>query len=210
MVEHVHGSGITVSYTYIHENLGHYTCAASILCQVSAMAVTDPKKFGECSQLLFDQLKDKTQMIFVVAPVNYRQVTRGYGAHYYATADFMDWLIENKKGVVIESPITANLRHDLAMPSIVQGWIWITPAVADKMCVLPESGGIHNVESVKSLADNEKLREDVRTFDTLINPDWADRARFTRAKANWNKDRPTFVATKVERKIARRRELFGE
>ena len=146
--------------------------------------------------------------VFMSAPVNYGSRVRANGWGAVATiGDFVKWLIDNKIGVVTESPIVRNQNYPHNNNfSLCRGWIWNPPA---HVAHTTDKGNFYNTDAIPTLEQvAENLQEDSRARkvkDQYQNPGykdpesldvWRQRATDTRytgltqadaARFGWNK-----------------------
>lgn len=97
---------------------------------------------------------------------NTEGVNRGATAEYavripgFKVHDFVQWLVENKHGIVTGSPVTASQYHQSGKGnfSVNQGWIWIPPGF--EPLTIPDTAFVSNLES---LGTEEEYFQTLRT-----------------------------------------------
>ncbi len=126
--------------------------------------------------------------ILLASPVNYKSKTRR--EKDFVTADFVNWLIENKIGMVTASPVFANPNYSLEPESIslCQIWVWCPPSMLEKGFVLADSAGIHNEPggAYQGLQRHMDTME-VDKLDDLLAPKYAKLPQYSKARETWEK-----------------------
>ncbi len=110
------------------------------------------------------------------------------------TKDFVDFLIENKLGVVVEAPAVVNYNHSWAAGSVslFQAWIWIPPIHITEKRILSGTEGIHNMpdEENSLVALEDKYPYANQEFTKQFGQEsWGKVRRFAKVRASWNKRR---------------------
>jgi hypothetical protein len=185
----------------------NFTCASAVLWNVNfvrnidnynmyghmgATLVPEAERY-ELYQKLVDRFEANTFMVQMVGVVNggtaarLRHYLSSENKHGYHTADFANFLITKKIGVVMESPIFVNMYHKWDGPSICQSWHWFSPSTFMEGAFVEHTGGIHGMENVpKFLQDSPINKKDIDTFDGMLNPSIVKAERFAKAAETWN------------------------
>lgn len=185
----------------------NFTCASAIMWNVDFRRNSDsysayghmgdspvPKEERyELYRELIKKFQFNTFMVQLVGVVNggtearLKHYLSSENKHNYHTHDFANFLISEKIGVVVESPIFINTYHKWEGPSICQSWFWFSPSILKEGALVEHTGGIHGLDTVdKWLHDSELNKKNVGGFDGLIAAKLVDEPRFKKAAAKWN------------------------
>lgn len=85
-----------------------------------------------------------------VGPVDYQapDTSTIKKASCIVTHDFVNWLIETNKGMVVSSPVFANINYGMDPASLNQMWIFIPHTLIQMNRVILGTEGMHNVPEV--------------------------------------------------------------
>lgn len=142
-------------------------------------------------RMFFERWFSEPRCVILTGPVNFESVSRGRlytggTGYHYCTYDFVDWLIENKVGIVVESPVFANHNYPMDRPSFCQTWTWLTPMMLSTRRVIADTHGIHGIEEdYEGVAKREELP--TMCFDSLLTPGLASAQRFSKARVKWDR-----------------------
>lgn len=185
----------------------NFTCASAVMWNVNFTRNTDgyscyghmgesPVPIEERYELyaeLVKRYKDNTYMVQLVGVVNggtaarLKHYLQSENKHGYHTHDFANYLITQKVGVVVESPVFINTYHKWEGPSICQAWFWFSPSIIKECALVQHTGGIHGLENVKGwLHDSELNKKNVGGFDGLLAAKLVGADRFKKAADTWN------------------------
>lgn len=186
----------------------NFTCASAVMWNINFVRKKDnynayshlgesPVPISDRYDLykkLVDRFDVNTFMVQMVGVVNggtearlkhYLQSENKCGYHTY---DFCNWLIENKIGVVVESPIFVNTYHKWEGPSICQAWFWFSPSILKQKALVEFTGGIHGLDTCPGfLHDSEINKKDTAKWKGLVAKSLVDPPRFKKAKEHWEK-----------------------
>lgn len=190
-----------------HGSNVNFTCASAIMWNVNFVKndgsincyghmgespVPIEERYELYSQLV-DRYKDNTFMVQLVGVVNggtaarLKHYLQSENKHGYHTHDFANFLITQKVGVVVESPVFINTYHKWEGPSICQAWMWFSPSIIAQRALVQHTGGIHGLEDVPAwLQDSELNKANVGGFDGLLASKLVNEPRFAKAAEVWN------------------------
>lgn len=151
------------------------------------------ERHGLYSELV-KRYADNTYMVQMVGVVNggtdarLKHYLQSENKHGYHTYDFANYLITQKIGVVVESPVFINTYHKWEGPSICQAWLWFSPSIIAQRALVEHTGGIHGLDKVaRYLQDSELNKKNVGNFDGLLAKPLVSEPRFAKAAEVWNK-----------------------
>jgi len=160
-------------------------CGMHLLCDLHAYNRRTGNNIAakDVREKVFDEFytkyfKGTSKAYVLVSPINYNSRDR---AKEYCTAEFVDWLIQNKYGMIVSSPMFANPSYSYGY-SMLQAWFWYT----SNMC---ESGLVAPAALHVSLPENwtpAKQTGDVTT-KAILNENLIDKPQYKRLVDTWKK-----------------------